>query len=32
VVPPERALDIDTPYDFRLAEALAAMAGDNNQP
>lgn len=26
VVPAERALDIDTPYDFRLAEALVALA------
>lgn len=25
VVPAERALDIDTPYDFRLAEALASL-------
>ena len=33
VVPQERALDIDTPFDFRVAEAIAAMAAaDNQQP
>lgn len=31
VVPQERALDIDTPFDFRVAEAIAAMSSADQQ-